>query len=119
MRSVTVGDLSIGRVEEMFGPGLPPDQMFPEFDQEEWDQHRALLGPTDYDPETNTVGTYFQTWVVKAAGRTILVDTGVGNHKERPDLGGLSNMETPYLEHMRAGGVEPDDVEFVVCTHLH
>src|SRR5260370_18925694 len=28
-------------------------------------------------------------------------------------------METKYLERLKAAGVEPDQVDMVMCTHLH
>lgn len=36
------------------------------------------------DSETNIVNSAIQTWLLRSEGKTILVQTGVGNHKDRP-----------------------------------
>jgi glyoxylase-like metal-dependent hydrolase (beta-lactamase superfamily II) len=52
-------------------------------------------------------------------GKRILIDTCVGNHKSRPHRPKWHLMETPYLARLKAAGVEPDQVDMVMCTHLH
>lgn len=49
---------------------------------------------------------------------TILVDTCLGNHKKRRNPG-WSGLDTPFLDRLRAAGVAPEQVDFVMCTHLH
>jgi glyoxylase-like metal-dependent hydrolase (beta-lactamase superfamily II) len=56
--------------------------------------------------------------VLKAAGSTILIDTGVGNCKHRPQP--WQNMlNTPALEWLEALGIPPASITHVVHTHLH
>jgi glyoxylase-like metal-dependent hydrolase (beta-lactamase superfamily II) len=60
------------------------------------------------------------TFVVRASGLTILVDTGIGNDKPRGGAIPAFNMlDTPFLQRLADAGAEPDDVDFVVCTHVH
>jgi glyoxylase-like metal-dependent hydrolase (beta-lactamase superfamily II) len=49
----------------------------------------------------------------------ILLDTCGGNHKDRPWTHRFHQLDTPYLKRLRAAGVAPDDVDLVLCTHLH
>jgi glyoxylase-like metal-dependent hydrolase (beta-lactamase superfamily II) len=60
-----------------------------------------------------------QTFVIRLGGETILVDTCVGNHKLRPGLPAWSEMATDFPQRLSAHGVEPADVDLVICTHLH
>ncbi|MBW8821145.1 MAG: MBL fold metallo-hydrolase, partial [Streptomyces sp.] len=60
-----------------------------------------------------------QTWLLRSEGRTILVDTGVGNHKERPYAPVWSHRETDFLANLARAGVQPEDVDIVINTHLH
>lgn len=61
----------------------------------------------------------FHSFLVETPAGRLLVDTCVGNHKERPLLPEWHRREGPYLEHLRAAGVRPEDIDFVCCTHLH
>lgn len=49
---------------------------------------------------------------------TILVDTGIGNGRERR-IPFFNQLDTLYLENLEAAGVSPEAVDFVLCTHLH
>jgi hypothetical protein len=39
--------------------------------------------------------------------------------KERPYFPLSSHLDTPYIQDLGRAGVKPDDVDIVVCTHLH
>lgn len=59
-----------------------------------------------------------QTFVVRSSGRVVVVDTCLGNDKERRNPA-FHRLATPFLERLLAVGVRPGDVDVVVCTHLH
>ena len=60
-----------------------------------------------------------QIWVVEVDGLTVLVDTGVGNDRDRPRMPPLDHLQTDFLASLRRAGIEPEDVDVVVNTHLH
>ena len=62
----------------------------------------------------------FQSYIVKTPHHTILVDSCIGNDKPRP-LRPKWNMKTDdtYMRGLKAAGVSVDDIDFVMCTHLH
>jgi hypothetical protein len=87
MNEITLGDVTVTRIEEMHGPiGMTPDQFFPGSPEQEWQQHAAMLVPDHLDPRDNLVQFAMQSWLLRSAGRIILVDTGVGNDKARPTI---------------------------------
>nr|WP_231710286.1 MBL fold metallo-hydrolase [Roseibium limicola] len=57
--------------------------------------------------------------MVKGPDLTILIDTGSGNTKDRPLSPRFAGLDTPYLERLKAAGVAPEDVDYVLLTHLH
>jgi glyoxylase-like metal-dependent hydrolase (beta-lactamase superfamily II) len=61
----------------------------------------------------------FQSYLVRTAHHTILVDTCVGNHKDRGGYEPFHGMDTPWLDRLAATGVAPEQVDFVMCTHMH
>ena len=119
MSQITLGDVTITRVWEYFGPvEMTPDTFFPDSSKEVWDG-APWLAPHFVDSTTNIVNSAIQTWLVRSGGRTILVDTGVGNHKERPYSPVWSHLETDFLDNLARAGVRPEDVDDVINTHLH
>ena len=86
-----------------------PGEFFPSVPAEAWDPYRKLL-----DADGNLT-LNLGVWLIHSAGRTILVDTGIGG---RPSP--MALQEPAALpEVMEAAGVKPEAVEVVVFTHLH
>ncbi|MFJ3697741.1 MBL fold metallo-hydrolase [Streptomyces sp. NPDC090052] len=117
---LTLGDVTVTRIKEFYGSvGMPPAQFFPDSQNGSWDEHRAWLAPDFWNPETDECHSALQSWLLRSEGRTILIDTGVGNHKERPYAPVWSRLDTNYLDNLAAAGVRPEDIDIVVNTHLH
>jgi glyoxylase-like metal-dependent hydrolase (beta-lactamase superfamily II) len=120
MNEITLGDVTIARVEEMHGPvGMTPGQFFPGWPEQDWLDNRDWLVPDHLDAKDDIVQVAFHTWVLRSQGRTILVDTGIGNDKTRPAVEAWDHLSGDYLRNLAAAGVEPEDVDLVVNTHLH
>jgi glyoxylase-like metal-dependent hydrolase (beta-lactamase superfamily II) len=71
------------------------------------------------DPATASPILSFHSYLVRSPAGTLLVDTCVGNHKERPGIAEWHLREGDYLARLAAAGVAPEAVDFVCCTHLH
>ena len=120
MDQITLGDVTVTRIKEYYGSvEMGPADFFPESPEGAWDEHRSWLAPDFWHPETNECFAAIQTWVLRSEGRTILVDTGVGNHKDRPYAPVWSRLDTGFLDNLAAAGVQPGDVDLVINTHLH
>ncbi|WP_240971635.1 MULTISPECIES: MBL fold metallo-hydrolase [Microbispora] len=59
---------------------------------------------------------HFHCYLVRAAGRTVLVDTGIGGADSPATWAPLPGRLT---EELAAAGTAPEDVDVVVLTHLH
>lgn len=115
-----LGDVAVSRVVEFAGPvGLTTDGFFPGSDRQVWSEAAGWLAPDFLDTETDMVLTAAQTWVLRSQGRVVLVDTGLGNGKERPYVPVWSHHRSEFLADLAALGVTPEDVDVVVNTHLH
>ena len=120
MHEIVLGDVTVTRVMEYFGPvGMTPDAFFPESPDGAWQRNKSWLAPDFVDPHTHVCQSAIQTWLLRSEGRTILVDTGVGNHKERPYAPVWSRLNTDFLGNLARAGVRPQDVDLVINTHLH
>jgi glyoxylase-like metal-dependent hydrolase (beta-lactamase superfamily II) len=119
MDTITLGDVEISRVFERRVTRMPRVVVFPDTDPELWRRNAGWLEPDFFDAGADDVVFSMQTWVLRSEGRTILVDTGVGNGKERPAMPAFHRLDTDFLDSLSAAGVRPDDVDLVVCTHVH
>jgi glyoxylase-like metal-dependent hydrolase (beta-lactamase superfamily II) len=119
-QTVRLGDVEITRIEEFTGPApATPGYLFPDSAPELWSANASWLDPDFYDAATGRLRSVLQTWLIRSDGATILVDTGAGNGKERPHAPVYGHRDTAYLANLAAAGVRPEDVDFVVNTHLH
>jgi glyoxylase-like metal-dependent hydrolase (beta-lactamase superfamily II) len=120
MREIALGDVTITRVVEYYGSvELSPGDFFPDLPEQSWRDHEPWLVPDFVDPAANVCVCAIQTWVLRSGGKTILVDTGVGNHKQRPNAPVWHGLDTDFLGNLARAGVQPEDVDLVVNTHLH
>ncbi|QIQ01277.1 MBL fold metallo-hydrolase [Streptomyces liangshanensis] len=116
MGSIDIGDVSVTRVFEWAGDIATREQLIPSSDRRDWEANASLLVPDFWDPATESVKLCVQTFVVKSGGRTILVDTGIGNDKERL---WFPTLRTEFLDLLTKAGAAPEEVDLVVATHLH
>jgi glyoxylase-like metal-dependent hydrolase (beta-lactamase superfamily II) len=120
MSRIDLGSVALDRVPEYFGSvDLTPEAFFPDSTPPMWQDNESWLVPHFLDTDSGMVRTAIQTWVLRSNGRTILIDTGVGDGKERPYVPLFGHRRSGYLENLAAVGVRPDDVDIVVNTHLH
>ncbi|MGY4741110.1 MBL fold metallo-hydrolase [Streptomyces sp. ATMOS53] len=119
VQSFTVGDVEILRMVEWQSLFVPAPDLVPDCGPEVWQEHRGLLAPDHWDPGSDRVVSALQTWVVRSAGRTVLVDTGVGNGRERPGLPHFHRRQGDLPGRLARAGVRPEDVDVVVNTHIH
>src|SRR5947209_11882345 len=119
MPSTHIGDFEVHRVAEFEGPFFPAADFFPDFDPEVVRANADLLGPQLIEPTSGRLVFSFHTFIVKTGHHTILIDSCLGNDKERPTRPQFHRMRTPYLADLARVGVRPEDVDYVMCTHLH
>jgi glyoxylase-like metal-dependent hydrolase (beta-lactamase superfamily II) len=57
-------------------------------------------------------------FVVRTPERTVLVDAGVGNGKQRPNPN-FTDRDDDWFAALRRAGATPEEIDTVVFTHLH
>lgn len=81
---------------------------------------RVLWEPVTPPDELNRIRMALNCLLVRSAGRTILIDTGYGGKLPEKRRQVLSLERQPGLPGaLEALGVRPEDVDIVICTHLH
>jgi glyoxylase-like metal-dependent hydrolase (beta-lactamase superfamily II) len=119
MEKIALGNIDIERVIEWQGSLRTVGEILPDTPAEVWDANRSWLSPDFWDPDTGAYQVCIQTWVIRASGRTILVDTGIGNDRDRPQIPQFAHLHTDFLDRLGAAGVRPEHVDLVINTHMH
>jgi glyoxylase-like metal-dependent hydrolase (beta-lactamase superfamily II) len=115
-----VGDFQIDRILEQNLPGFDPFEFLPNLTPDILDANRAWLEPLSLDPDTGLMIFPMQSWVIRTGRHTILVDTCVGNHKDRPTRPNWhQKSDTTYMDALARAGLTVEDIDYVMCTHLH
>lgn len=114
----SLGEITIHGIIEDEGPYSDIRTLFPALTPEQLDAARPALGEA-LDAADQAVFRY-QAYLVRLPGMNVLVDSCIGNDKERPGrpswhrrhdhrfLGGLAEL-----------GLSVQDIDVVMCTHLH
>ncbi len=116
MKTWRIGDVEVTRIVEMYDfqdhffmtiPDATPEEVL----------GVPWLRPRYVTPE-GLQRMNFQGFVVRAPGRTLMVDTCIGNMRDRQyDV--FCGLQTSFLEDIGSLGLGPQDFDTVMCTHLH
>ena len=102
--SYCVGDCEVFKVLELEAP-LSTNMLYP-------DQQLDSSSP-----EKITLSVH--SWILRTPSKTIIIDTASGNGRERPGSPLSHQLNTPYEHRLRETDIDPDEVDFVLMTHLH
>lgn len=116
LRTWMVGDVRITRIVEVWNWEDHINMALAGAQPEIVQAHPWLL-PHYATPE-GRMFINFQAFVVQTPNRTIMVDTCIGAERER-DFPVFSHLQTTFLEDLLSLGIRPEDVDTVLCTHLH
>ena len=118
-RAIQLGEVTITPVVEIGRSSFPTTSMLPDSTPDAIAAHHAWLKPYFFDDATADLASRIQTFVVRTPEHTVVIDTCVGNDKDREGNPLWHMRNGGYLEDLRAAGAVPEDVDYVICTHLH
>jgi glyoxylase-like metal-dependent hydrolase (beta-lactamase superfamily II) len=93
--------------------------LFSDTPAQAWADNADLLVPGFWDRDADEWRIAVQSWVIQVDGLTVVVDTGVGNDRDRPHMPPLEHLATDFLANFTAAGFDPMAVDIVVNTHVH
>jgi len=115
----TVGNATITRIEETYGGCYPLKQIFPGITEAQFAEHKHWMAPHHYDAEQDLIKLSVHGWLLQVGGQKILIDSCCGNNKIKPGRPWWNNLNVPWLERLAAAGARPEEIDIVMCTHLH
>ena len=112
----TIGDVTITRVQESM-TAIPVNGLIPKADHDVLASHASWLRPHFVDDDGNLMLS-IHAFGITAGDRKIIVDTCIGNDRKIPGMEALT-LDTPFLDDLAAAGFPREEVDTVICTHLH
>ena len=109
-----IGDVNITQVVELTTASLGP-YLLPQATPEEMDRLPWIKPFVD---ERQRLVLSVHALVVESGGETLVVDTCIGNGKERT-YPAWNRMQRGFLDNFAAAGFAVDRVDKVMCTHMH
>ena len=119
MKAQRIGTMTIDKVLDFDHSAWPASKLFPGVTAEILDSCRSWLPPGSVHSEQDIVYLSFHSYVLRTPDHVVVIDTCVGNCKERRSLESWNMLQTPYLAELASIGLSPGDVDIVLCTHLH
>src|ERR1700746_1099406 len=117
--SFAVNDMTSHRIVEQEAGFTPILEFLPSLSRELLDENRSWMVPGALDAAGMAV-LCFQSYVVKTPHHTILVDACIGNDKSFPHRPTWHRKsDSTWMQALKAAGVTVDDIDIVMCTHLH
>jgi glyoxylase-like metal-dependent hydrolase (beta-lactamase superfamily II) len=120
MKPRRLGDISLARILEREEPAFVATRLIPNATPEALAPYRQWLEPLALDPKTGLFILPIQTYVVRTRHHNILIDACLGEDKTtRWHLPWHKMKGLTFLRDLAALGLAPEDIDYVMCTHLH
>jgi glyoxylase-like metal-dependent hydrolase (beta-lactamase superfamily II) len=119
--TLTLGDLTVHRIVEMEIPFTDPYEFMPGLTPAQLEANRLWMQDAGaLDTATGKLVLCFQSYVVRTPHHTILVDSCVGNDKDRSARPVWhQKKDDAFMRGLAGLGLGVDDIDIVMCTHLH
>lgn len=117
MKRFRVGDCTVTRIPELLIPDVPASALLPDWDGQMPADDAGAAEHCNAEAGTLTIAVH--AWLLQMPQHTVLIDTGAGNGKARPDNALFDRLDTPWLTQLQEAGVRAEDVDLVINTHLH
>jgi glyoxylase-like metal-dependent hydrolase (beta-lactamase superfamily II) len=116
----SVGDLTIHRIIEQETTFMPALELLPDLTPELLAENKGWLQKARALDDNGVFILCFQSYIIETPHHTILVDSCIGNDKQRPTRPKWHlKTDDSYMRALAAAGFSVGDIDFVMCTHLH
>ena len=120
---IRIGDITAHKVVESVEPFQTLEEMFPEFpemDVEMLNSTARKLASTEICSNTNRLIMSFHSWLIQSKTHNILIDTCIGcNKSDSWREAWQFRIDDSWLKNLENTGVTPENIDIVLCTHLH
>jgi glyoxylase-like metal-dependent hydrolase (beta-lactamase superfamily II) len=109
----------IYRIADIEGVAWPAQAMFADLGDEQFRVAARALPHGYISADDGAIYINFNSYLIETPDQTILIDTGIGNDKQRLDRPTWHLRKATFLSDLAALGFSPERIDMVVNTHLH
>ncbi|MEM7469124.1 MAG: MBL fold metallo-hydrolase [Pseudomonadota bacterium] len=110
-----IGETTITKIEEVVYPEF--SDVIPAATPEVVKQVKWLF--PHFVTDEGFLSLSIHSLIVETPTDKLIVDTCIGNDRDRNPFEVMHMLSTSYMEDMKAAGYHPDGIDYVLCTHLH
>ncbi len=119
MKTQKFGSIEVHKLVEIDRMAVDCGWLLKNLTPEILEGQRDWLGPNLVEPGSSKIFISFHSYVIRTGKLNILIDTCNGNDKQRPSMPAWHMLNTDYLLRLHDIGLKPEDIDIVMCTHLH
>ncbi|EIC83109.1 MBL fold metallo-hydrolase [Serratia sp. M24T3] len=119
LHSWHVAGARVTKIPEQESDGVSARALFPDWDVSAASAEVAHVKAGLVNTTEETIALSTHSWLVETDDRVIIIDTASGNDKVRPGNPKFNLMRSGWLDALEEAGIQPEDVDSVVLTHLH
>ena len=113
-----IGQATIHRIADIERIGWPVSAIFRDLTSGDLVETEARY-PGAVDAAASQLILSFSSYIIDMPGCLCLIDTGIGNDKERLDRPAWHQRNGDFMQRLKSLGYEPGQFDIVVNTHLH
>jgi glyoxylase-like metal-dependent hydrolase (beta-lactamase superfamily II) len=110
-----IGDIKVTRIQEIVFPEF--SDVIPAATPDVVKQIKWLF--PHFVTEDGHLSLSIHSLIVETPTHKLVVDTCIGDGRDRMPMEAMHMLSTNYMRDMQAEGYQPEDMDFVLCTHLH
>ncbi|WP_072017676.1 MBL fold metallo-hydrolase [Erwinia typographi] len=119
VRTYRIGRALIRKIPELRLEKVPGSFLYPQWKDEHAQQAAATLPACFFSGDFSSLEQSTHSWLLQIDGINMLIDTASGNGKSRPNNLLFNKLDTPFIQHLRAAGVDPEEIDYIFNSHLH
>ncbi|MEO2174233.1 MAG: MBL fold metallo-hydrolase [bacterium] len=111
----SIGDFTVTRIQEVVFPEF--SDVIPSATPEVVKQIKWLF--PHFVTEDGYLSLSIHSLIVETPDNKLVVDTCIGDDRPRLPFEGFHMLATNYMQDMLSEGYTPQEMDYVLCTHLH
>ena len=119
-RTWKVDDMVVHQIVEDQNAYDTVEEFMPALDATRLEENLDWFSKDGFDSESRSIVLSYHSFVVQTPTHRVLIDSCIGNHKTLPIRPAWNNKsDSRWMNAFEETGLRREDIDYVLCTHLH